>query len=401
MLAVEIQHLNKTFQLYSKPIQRLKEAIFRRQYHQKFVALDDVSFQVHSGETLGIVGDNGAGKSTLLKILARTLTPTSGQVKINGKVSALLELGAGFHSEFTGRQNIFLNASLQGLSEKDTKDKEDEIIDFAELGQFIDRPIKTYSSGMIVRLAFSIATCVDPDILIIDEALSVGDQYFQQKCVNRMIDFREKGKTIILCSHSMYLINELSSKAIWLDRGLIHRYDQTSKVISDYFAYQENRSQKNDIEQTEDQVAEIEETNSESSDAPNVIITDILVKNEKNKLIEVIYQFQKLIIQIQTKQIRSAIRGQMAILLQTEDNMDIFGTITKSKGKNPILFENEKVVEMHIHSIPIQRGCYKFHAILGDEHALRVIHEYTSSVYNVLSEHPEYGMVHFDHYWNV
>ena len=167
-VSISVQGLGKTYKMYAKPLDRLKELIFRSQTHQAFQSLDSVSFQVTKGESLGIIGDNGAGKSTLLKLLAGTLSPSTGRMDIHGRVAALLELGAGFHQEFTGRQNIYLNAALLGLSEADIRSKEEDILEFAELGQFIDRPIKTYSSGMVVRLAFSIATSVDPDILVID-----------------------------------------------------------------------------------------------------------------------------------------------------------------------------------------------------------------------------------------
>lgn len=180
MYAIWAQNIHKVYKFYKKPSHRLYEAICKKKMHTAFSALSDVSFSLEHGSTLGIIGDNGSGKSTLLKILAKTLSTTQGELNIRGRVSALLELGSGFHQEFTGRQNIYLNAALMGMSEKEIKVREDEIIDFADLGEFIDRPIRSYSSGMVVRLGFSIATCVDPDILIVDEALSVGDQNFKR-----------------------------------------------------------------------------------------------------------------------------------------------------------------------------------------------------------------------------
>jgi ABC-type polysaccharide/polyol phosphate transport system ATPase subunit len=201
-VSIRVHDLGKTYKLYAKPSDRLKEVLLRRPKHLAFQSLKSVSFQVSKGESLGIIGDNGAGKSTLLKLLAGTLTPSCGDMDIHGRVAALLELGAGFHQEFTGRQNIYLNASLLGLSEAEIKAQEEAILDFAELGQFIDRPIKTYSSGMVVRLAFSIATSVDPDVLVIDEALSVGDQYFQKKSLDRMNTGRQLFFAVIPCIRS-------------------------------------------------------------------------------------------------------------------------------------------------------------------------------------------------------
>ena len=245
MFSVKVKNLSKTYRLYQKPLDRLKEALFRRPYHRPFESLKDVSFKIPKGDTLGIIGENGAGKSTLLKILAGTLTPTSGIVECRGKVSALLELGAGFHPEFTGRQNIYINASLQGFTEDEIKSKEEKIIAFTELGHFIDQPVKTYSSGMYVRLAFSVATNVDPEILIIDEALSVGDQYFQKKCVDRMVDIRNQGKTIIFCSHSMYIINQLCNRAIWIKSGGIELEGPSSIVTAEYENYARDKNLSN------------------------------------------------------------------------------------------------------------------------------------------------------------
>ncbi|EFK05564.1 ABC transporter, ATP-binding protein [delta proteobacterium NaphS2] len=234
MQAIRTKDVFKTYRLYKKPVDRLKEALTRRSRHQFFEALKDITFDVASGESIGIIGENGAGKSTLLKILAGTVTPSQGEVTISGRVAALLELGTGFHSEFTGRQNIYLNAALLGLEQSEISTKESTIIDFAELGEFIDRPIKTYSSGMIMRLAFSVATSVNPDILIIDEALSVGDHYFQQKCIDRMTQFRTQGKTILFCSHSTYSVNLLCNRAIWLHQGGIRRDGPATEVTADY-----------------------------------------------------------------------------------------------------------------------------------------------------------------------
>ena len=205
-------------------------------YFREFWSLKDVSFEVKKGETLGIIGRNGAGKSTLLQILCGTLTPTSGTVQTNGRVAALLELGAGFNPEFTGRENIFMNASVLGLSDAEIKDRLENIIAFADIGAFIDQPVKTYSSGMYVRLAFSIATSVDPDILVIDEALSVGDGSFSRKSFDRIIALRDAGKTILFCSHSLYQVEAICDRVIWLDGGQVQVMGEPAKAIVAYNA---------------------------------------------------------------------------------------------------------------------------------------------------------------------
>ncbi|MBT5223461.1 MAG: ATP-binding cassette domain-containing protein [Gammaproteobacteria bacterium] len=234
MSALIATDLAKAYRRYHKPIDSLKEMLFRRQYHEKFWALNGVSFRCEPGEVLGVVGDNGAGKSSLLKLLAGTMQPTQGELQINGRVSAILELGSGFHPDFTGLENIHLGCAMLGLSAEQIAEKVDEIIDFSELANFIDQPVKTYSSGMFVRLAFSVVTSVDPDILVVDEALSVGDQHFQKKSMDRMMAFKDQGKALVFCSHSLYHVKELCQRAIWLDKGVVRAQGDSGDVIDQY-----------------------------------------------------------------------------------------------------------------------------------------------------------------------
>ena len=234
-------NVTATTEIYTRPQDRLAEILLRRPRHKLYHVLRDISFAVPDGKSIGIIGDNGAGKSTLLKLLVGTLQPTSGSIQTHGQVAALLELGAGFHPEFTGRRNIYLNASLLGVPDDDIAELERGIIEFSELGDFIDRPVKTYSSGMYVRLAFSIATMVRPDILVIDEALSVGDLAFQKKCVQRMNEFRQQNKTMAFCSHSMFHVQELCDIAIWIDKGEIKEMGDSHKVVGDYENFCNNK----------------------------------------------------------------------------------------------------------------------------------------------------------------
>jgi lipopolysaccharide transport system ATP-binding protein len=244
--AIRVAHMSKCYHMYAQPGDRLKQAfaslasqLFGLQttpYFREFWSLKDVSFEVKKGETLGIIGRNGAGKSTLLQILCGTLTPTSGTVQTYGRVAALLELGAGFNPEFTGRENIVMNASVLGLTDLEIKDRIEDIIAFADIGPFIDQPVKTYSSGMYVRLAFSIATSVDPDILVIDEALSVGDGSFARKSFDRIIALRDAGKTILFCSHSLYQVEAICDRVVWLDGGQVQVMGEPAKAIVAYNA---------------------------------------------------------------------------------------------------------------------------------------------------------------------
>ena len=218
---VTARGLAKNYLIYSKPIDRLKQALARgrRTYYQEYQALKPIDLDISAGETIGIVGRNGSGKSTLLQLIVGTLTPTNGTVSTHGRVAALLELGAGFNGEFSGRENVHLYAALMGLSQQEIKDRLDSIISFADIGEFIDRPVRTYSSGMYVRLAFAVAVSVDPDLLIVDEALSVGDEAFQRKCFSRIEQLQKQGTTILFVSHSASSIVQLCNRALLLDKG--------------------------------------------------------------------------------------------------------------------------------------------------------------------------------------
>jgi len=238
--AVVAEHVSKVYRLYPGSIARVREALSlrRRTYHTRHLALDDVSFNVPRGRALGIIGENGAGKSTLLKILAGTTLPTGGRFEINGTVSSLLELGTGFHSEFTGRANIYLAGQVTGFSRREIESRLDSIVDFAELGPYIDQPVRTYSSGMVMRLGFSVATAIDPEVLIIDEILAVGDLYFQKKCVDRIFDFRKRGKSILFCSHSLYDVRQVCDEVIWIKAGRVHMRGLPQDVTLAYANYE-------------------------------------------------------------------------------------------------------------------------------------------------------------------
>jgi ABC-type polysaccharide/polyol phosphate transport system ATPase subunit len=237
MDAVIVENGSKNYRIYSKPADRLKELIFRgHKFHTDFWALRNVSFSVPKGSTFGVVGENGSGKSTLLQMIAGTLQPTDGKITLEGRVAALLELGSGFNPEFTGRENVILNAAIMGLTEEETIQRLPEIERFAEIGDFIDQPVKTYSSGMYVRLAFAVAIHVDPEILLVDEALSVGDVYFQQRCMRRIRQMKQDGKTILFVSHDVTAVKNLCDMAIWLEHGELKAIGEPDSVVGKYLA---------------------------------------------------------------------------------------------------------------------------------------------------------------------
>lgn len=234
--AIVISGVRKIYKLYQQPFDRVKETFGhgKKKYYQEFFALDNVSFTVRKGETVGFVGRNGSGKSTLLKILTGVLQPTEGSVKVNGKVSALLELGAGFNSEFTGRENIYLNGKIMRIPRDEMEKRLPAILKFADIGNFIDQPVKTYSSGMFVRLAFAVAINVDPEILIVDEALAVGDTRFQLKCMDKFKEFQRMGKTILFVSHDIPAIKRFCERTIWLNQGKMIMEGDTDFVTDQY-----------------------------------------------------------------------------------------------------------------------------------------------------------------------
>lgn len=238
-IAIRIENLSKIYRLYNKPIDRLKESLSltKKKYHKEHYALKNISFQVDKGEAVGILGKNGSGKSTLLKILTGVLAPTYGTKIVNGKISAILELGAGFNPEYTGIENIYLNGIMMGYSKIEMQNRLNKIIDFADIGDFINQPVKTYSSGMFARLAFAVAINVEPDILIVDEALAVGDTRFQIKCIDKMKELKYSGTTVLFVSHATEQVKRFCNRAIWIDNGEVIDIGESSAIVDKYEAY--------------------------------------------------------------------------------------------------------------------------------------------------------------------
>lgn len=240
--SIVVNNISKCYRIYERPHDRLKQSIYRgrKQFYNEFWALKDISFQIKKGETIGIIGLNGSGKSTLLQIIAGTLTPSSGTIEVNGRITALLELGSGFNPEFTGTENIFLNGAILGISQEEMKEHFKQIVDFAEIGEFIDQPVKTYSSGMYVRLAFAVQAIVPKEILIVDEALSVGDAKFQHKCINYIKKLREQGVSILFVSHDMEAVKRICNYSYVLEKGQFIYQGSPSDVTNWYLAHISN-----------------------------------------------------------------------------------------------------------------------------------------------------------------
>lgn len=234
--AIVIDSVSKKFRLYKERNQSIKSAVMRRRIsvHEDFWAVSNVSFEILEGETFGIIGDNGSGKSTILKCMAKILFPNSGSITMNGRVAALLEVGSGFHPELSGRENIYLNGSILGMSKKELDEKFDQIVEFSGVAEFIDQPVKNYSSGMYVRLGFAVAINVDPEILLVDEVLAVGDEAFQEKCFNKFKEFRESSKTVVIVSHSLGTMAEMCDRLAWMDQGHLKAIGTPEEVIAKY-----------------------------------------------------------------------------------------------------------------------------------------------------------------------
>jgi len=329
---IKVDNVWKTFKLYKKPSDRLKEIIFRKKYHTSYQALKGVSFNVKEGEVLGIIGPNGAGKSTLLKILTGVLLPDKGKVEIDGKITGLLELGTGFNFELTGFENIYINGLLIGMSKEEIDKKVKNIIDFSELGEFIYEPIKTYSSGMVMRLAFSIAIHADPKCFIVDEALAVGDAHFQQKCVKKLKEFKNSGGSIIFVSHDMNMVKVLCDRAILLNKGEIIDEGLPEKVVNSYNFL---LAKINDLE---DKI--VIENKESSYGTQEVIIENVSIKGQESGG-DIISSGEKALIEIMIKSNINIENATVGILIRDRFGQDIFGTNTEILNKKISLEEGE------------------------------------------------------------
>ncbi len=346
MNAVEFQGVSKSYAIYDAPGDRLKELLTlnRLKRHKDFWALHDVSFEVKRGETFCIVGENGSGKSTLLQMVAGILHPTSGTVDITGRVSALLELGAGFNPEFSGRDNVYLNGSILGLTTRQIDQRYQDIAAFAEIGSFIDQPVKTYSSGMVVRLAFAVAINVDPEILLVDEALAVGDIYFRQRCMRKVHELRQRGITILFVSHAVSDVKAIGDRVLWLDHGRMIDIGEPDRVISKYLAAMTEKDssylmRKSAEPQTRRggpvQAPEIVET------IPNIDhrfgdgraeIIGIAVLDEQGRQIHILEPASKILVRISVRAKGDLAMPIVGFMLRNQLGMDFSGTNTAREG---------------------------------------------------------------------
>lgn len=286
--AILVDHVSKLYKLYDKPSDRFKEAmgLTRKKLYKEHYALNDISFQVKRGETMGIIGTNGSGKSTMLKIITGVLNPTAGSVSVNGRISALLELGAGFNGEYSGVENVYLNGTMNGFSREEIDTRMDDILRFADIGEFVNQPVKTYSSGMFVRLAFAVAINIDPEILIVDEALSVGDVFFQAKCYHKFEEFKEQGKTLLMVSHDLSSISKYSDRVMLLNQGIKVDEGDPKYIVDLYKRFLVHQEEPLDADGVGKVQKELENNkkNTDSEKADNIIEKPVKGKTQwKNK----------------------------------------------------------------------------------------------------------------------
>lgn len=422
---LRVQGVGKEYKLYPTPRARLRALVTGKATHRSHWALNDVSFELQRGECIGVIGDNGAGKSTLLKLLAGTLQPSHGRIDRVGRVTAILELGAGFHPDFSGRDNLYFAGSLIGINRDEMARLEPGIIAFCELGEALDRPVKTYSSGMTVRLAFALVTAVQPDVLIIDEALAVGDQNFQKKCVERITAFRNNGCTILFCSHSPYHIRHLCDRALWLKGGRVAQFGDTETVLAAYDVYtreRETSASGGGSSHSEDLPASVGDkgpAQPEGRDAPQhaavqhskpvevtgggacILSVDVARLEHAMEGQPPVLQGQDLIVTIRARG-RGTERPHIGFMIEQSKGVGITSLATHEDGAVPVQLEDgvwQSVLTFP--DLPLHSGDYVISAFLFDETGLAVYDEWFQFLhFRFIFPKPLPGLVRLPHHWS-
>ena len=392
---IEINHLTKKYDMYKKPSDRLKEALSptRKTYHEVFYALNDVNVKVEKGEMIGFIGENGSGKSTILKIITGVLTPSEGEVKIEGNIAALLELCSGFNPEYSGYENIFLNGMVLGYSREEMAEKVDDIINFADIGDHLYQPVKTYSSGMFVRLAFAVAINVDPDILIVDEALAVGDLEFQLKCMEKFTELRNAGKTILFVSHDVNAVRRFCDRVYWLKNGVVEAEGEKMEITETYENFLKKKSLK---------TVDRENSSSEDFSAYDIVeVKSAELLDGNLQPLEIVEQDSKVVIKViynvKDDSIKKPVLG---VAIRTVDNNYVCGlntlldeeSIPWKKGENVFYLEYEKMA--------LLGGEYYFDVALFEENAtVPLVYKTRYLTMFISGKYVGEGIVVLDHKW--
>ncbi len=407
-IAIQASKLSKTYRLFKDPADRLKEVFhpLRKKYHTDFKALSDVTFDVYKGETLGIIGKNGAGKSTLLKILTGVLTPSSGTYAVKGRISSLLELGTGFNPELSGMENIFFNGMLLNIPREELERKLSSIIAFADIGEFIEQPVKVYSSGMFARLAFAVAFHVDPDILIVDEALSVGDMSFQKKCFDKFHEIRAKGSTILFVSHDPFQVKGYCQRALYLKNGQVELFGNSSDVV-DAYSYDQEKEVRSKVKSIiSNQSITSESTDSiatENSNTHHIKITGAKLLNARDMEIEEAITGQTIKFNFSYKVVGDY-PGKLSFVFNLYKHNDFYicgatSVMDKIPGHSPK--ENGEIT-VTFPKLPLLAGRYKWRCAINDEEGLGI---YTEAVpvceFSVRDNFESVGLINLERSWSI
>jgi len=377
-ILLEVKNLTKIYKIYQNPLEKFLAHLLGKDAGRKIFSLEDISFQLVRGESLGVIGDNGSGKSTLLQIVAGVLPPTKGEIFKNGKVLGLLELGIGFHPELTGRENVLAYGELLEISPSKIKEVLPQIISFAEIGDFIDQPLKTYSTGMIMRLAFATALMFKPDLLIIDEALAVGDVYFQKKCIDAIKNFQKGKGSLLFCSHSLYQITELCHRALWLHHGRCQMLGPANEIVNAYQAYQMKKQS----------VQHETETFLKKN---LVFIKNFDLENE-------ISFKENLDIQIETNATNSDLPYHISLSIKFPSGQGIYVTSTAWDGLPSL--KGDSFIRISFPEIPLLGGIYLVHVRILDDKMLLIYDEKVKEI-KVKKDKKDLGCCYFDHVWYI
>ncbi|MCK5945513.1 MAG: ABC transporter ATP-binding protein [Planctomycetes bacterium] len=391
---IEAHDLSKTYRLYRNPYGRLLERLpwNKKSYHRDIHALQNITFEVAPGECVGLIGSNGAGKSTLLKVLSGTTYPTGGRYTVRGRVTSLLELGAGFQPTFTGRANIFMNAAMMGFSRKEANAKVGEIIEFSELGDFIDAPLRTYSSGMKARLGFSVAVSTDPDLLILDEILAVGDMNFRRKCIDKILDYKKRGKSLFFCSHSLYDVRQICDRAIWMRKGRAQMIADAVTVTNEYATHENKAADGGDELPFQDAM------DAEGQDQPRILGAEILDPTTREPR-RTFAPGEHALIRVH---VRNTPREKltMAIGAMRTDGTLCFAHTTQFSD---LAFDFEEgYVNLHIDKLCLLSGEFTLPIWLFDEHGVHRFHERPAEQTLIVQNRTkDLGLFLQDHRWEL
>lgn len=402
--AIHAEGLGKCYQLFDKPIHRLYDMLrLGGPRHRDFWAVRDLYLDVPHGSTVGIIGQNGAGKSTLLKLLSGISAPTTGQLHVQGRVASLLELGAGFHPEFSGRENVFLNCSILGMKDEEIEERYESIVEFSELGEFIDRPVKTYSSGMYVRLGFAVASSVDPDILMIDEALSVGDEHFRGKCINRLNEFREQGKTTVFVSHDMGSVKTMCQHVVLMEAGRVISQGSAEEVADEYLKSAHERGNQR-----------LSALAREGSEYPRwgteeITTGEITLRGKDGEETRSFEPGDPFSVRVEWKANQDTLQPVFGLGVYRSDGTYVNGSNhhwrEDSIDLSPVKAGEEGAVEMSFESLPLLQGEYYLTAFLYDHSKpapTAIDHREHAAVFEVVdARHLQHGLLYLPTTWTV